>query len=86
MKIVTVTTGGPLCGDKCRHCKRTIRDGQVVFDQLVMDLPPHDQHFTVHARCMGKLVADAPPDQDVAAFDALRAEIIRTGDPFATVN
>jgi hypothetical protein len=75
----------PLRVEKCRHCGRAVRAGQVVLVQHGYESYTR-RDFVVHARCMRLLLDTAPPEMDQTAYEELRERILATGNAFPTEN
>lgn len=71
-------------GRACRQCKKTVRFGQWYACASTPNAPITDRWFILHVACMKALVADVPDDADKTkeSFEALRAQIISTGNLF----
>lgn len=68
--------------EKCQHCGRKIRPGQVVLVKHGWDGTYSSRDFAIHARCMKLLLETAPPEQDQLAYEELRDRILVTGNAF----
>lgn len=73
MKVTEVGPKSVHKGDKCRHCSKTVKTGDVIAwcrtDRLVTG------HFSIHVDCMSLLVERAPETD----FERTRNRILTEG-------
>ena len=82
IQTVKVEEGDLVRLEKCQHCGRKVRPGQVVLVKHGWANVHVQRDFVVHVRCMRYILAEAPPEQDQIAYEELREKIVVSGLAF----
>lgn len=81
MNVTRVGVKSMCRGDKCRHCNKAAKIGDVVAWCRTDNFTK--PRFVIHVDCM-KVVADRAPESDsVAEVARIRERILETGDVWA---